>query len=279
MPLTAEDIQAQQFHVRFRGFDVEDVDAFLERVAEDFLILSKNNQQLNEQVKNLSTEINSYKTRERTFQDAILTAQKIADEMKKNSREKADTELTKARNEADEILTKARVEARHIAEDANAEITLLEQNLDRLKGDKARIVDKLRSFLKANLENLENEKPLYSRLEALPPDIPNELPAAEEPEIHNERVTESAKPEKAEDDLSDLYEKIDLDDMGSPAHQVPEQPQDPKPSGQTLPAMGGMGEDFDQSVPETALNLDGEMTFSLDDPLDNSEPSVVINKE
>ena len=278
MPLTAEDIQAQQFHVRFRGFDVEDVDAFLERVAEDFLILSEKNQQLNEQVKNLSKEIDSYKTRERTFQDAILTAQKIADEMKKNSREKADTELTKARNEADEILTKARVEARHIEEDANAEITLLETNLDRLKGDKARIVDKLRSFLKANLENLENEKPLYSRLEALPPNVPDELPAAEEPEIHNERATESAEPEKAEDDLSDLYEKIDLDDMGSPAHQVPE-PQDPKQSGQAPPAMGGMGEDFDQSVPETALNLDGEMTFSLDDPLDNNEPSVVIDKE
>ena len=278
MPLTAEDIQAQQFHVRFRGFDVEDVDAFLERVAEDFLILSEKNQQLNEQVKNLSKEIDSYKTRERTFQDAILTAQKIADEMKKNSQEKADTELTKARNEADEILTKARVEARHIEEDANAEITLLEANLDRLKGDKARIVDNLRSFLKANLENLENEKPLYSRLEALPSDDQDELPAAEEPEIHNERATEFAEPEKAEDDLSDLYEKIDLDDMGSPAHQVPE-PQDPKQSGQTLPAMGGMGEDFDQSVPETALNLDGEMTFSLDDPLDNNEPSVVIDKE
>lgn len=279
MPLTAEDIQAQQFHVRFRGFDVEDVDAFLERVAEDFLILSEKNQQLNEQVKNLSKEIDSYKTRERTFQDAILTAQKIADEMKKNSQEKADTELTKARNEADEILTKARVEARHIEEDANAEITLLETNLDRLKGDKARIVDTLRSFLKANLENLENEKPLYSRLEALPPDVPDELPATEEPEIHNKRATESAEPEKAEDDLSDLYEKVDLDDMKSQTRQVPEQPQDPKQSGQTLPAMGGMGENFDQSVPETALNLDGEMTFSLDDPLDNSEPSVVIDKE
>ncbi len=278
MPLTAEDIQAQQFHVRFRGFDVEDVDAFLERVAEDFLILSEKNQQLNEQVKNLSKEIDSYKIRERTFQDAILTAQKIADEMKKNSQEKADTVLTKARNEADEILTKARVEARHIEEDANAEITLLETSLDRLKGDKARIVDKLRSFLKANLENLENEKPLYSRLEELAPDVPDELPAAEEPEIHNKKATESAELEKAEDDLSDLYEKIDLDDMGSPAHQVPE-PQDPKQSKQTLPAMEGMGEDFDQSVPETALNLDGEMTFSLDDPLDNSEPSVVIDKE
>ncbi|MEA2084597.1 MAG: DivIVA domain-containing protein [Thermodesulfobacteriota bacterium] len=278
MPLTAEDIQAQQFHVRFRGFDVEDVDAFLERVAEDFLILTEKNQQLKEQVKNLSKEIDSFKTRERTFQDAILTAQKIADEMKKNSREEADTVLTKARDEADEILTQARVEARQIEEDANAEITLLESNLDRLKGDKARIVDELRSFLKENLKNLENEKPLRSRLEELPPDAPKELPAAEEPEIHNAGATESAEPEKAEDDLSDLYEKIDLDDMESPSHQIPEH-QDPKQSGQTFPAMGGMGEDFDQSGPKTDLNLDGEMTFSLDDPLDDSEPSVVIDKE
>ena len=50
MSLTAEDIQTQQFHVRFRGFDVDEVDAFLERVAENFVLLKDEKRQLKEQV-------------------------------------------------------------------------------------------------------------------------------------------------------------------------------------------------------------------------------------
>ena len=261
MSLTSEDIQAQQFHVRFRGFDVEEVDAFLERIAEDFLLLSKENQQVKEQVKNLTKEIDSYKTRERTFQDAILTAQKVADEMKRKSREEADETLTKAREKADEILTRASDEARRIEEDANAEITQLETNLDRLKADKTGIVDELRNFLKTNLENLENEKPLSRIAEAPPPDIPDELRAAKEPEIHNGGSAESAEHQETQDDLSDLYEKIDLDDMGAPESQVPEV------------------QDAGQNSPETAVDLDGEMSFSLEDPLDEHEPSVIIDKD
>ena len=247
MSLTSEDIQAQQFHVRFRGFDVEEVDTFLERVAEDFLLLSEENQQIKEQVKNLTKEIDSYKIRERTFQNAILTAQKVADEMKQKSRE-----------EADEILTRARNEARRIEEDANAEITQLETNLDMLKSDKTKIVDELRGFLKTNLENLENERPLSRIAEAPSPDVPYELQAAKEPEIYNGGLAEH---QETPDDLPDLYEKIDLDDMGAPEFQVPEV------------------QDAEQNGPKIAVDLDGEMSFSLEDPLDEHEPSVIIEKD
>ena len=44
--LTPENIQNQQFHVRFRGFDVDEVDAFLEKVAEHYLLLSQENEKM-----------------------------------------------------------------------------------------------------------------------------------------------------------------------------------------------------------------------------------------
>ncbi len=48
--LTPENIQNQQFHVRFRGFDVDEVDAFLEKVAENYLVLIKDNEKLKEKL-------------------------------------------------------------------------------------------------------------------------------------------------------------------------------------------------------------------------------------
>ena len=35
MTITPQDIQSKQFHVRMRGFDVDEVDKFLEKVAEE----------------------------------------------------------------------------------------------------------------------------------------------------------------------------------------------------------------------------------------------------
>ncbi len=46
MQLTPEDIQKQQFNIRFRGFDVDEVDGFLEKVAENFSLLNEEKQQI-----------------------------------------------------------------------------------------------------------------------------------------------------------------------------------------------------------------------------------------
>jgi len=53
MILTAQDIQSQQFHVRFRGFDVEEVDDFLEKIATAFQTVSEENHKLKDRLESL----------------------------------------------------------------------------------------------------------------------------------------------------------------------------------------------------------------------------------
>ena len=51
MRISPLDIRQQQFSVRwFRGFDIHEVDAFLDDVAEDYETVLKENAQLKEQV-------------------------------------------------------------------------------------------------------------------------------------------------------------------------------------------------------------------------------------
>jgi cell division initiation protein len=56
MSLTPLDVQQQQFRVRFRGFDVREVDRFLEQVAEGLAGLQNESKNLKEEVRRLKLE-------------------------------------------------------------------------------------------------------------------------------------------------------------------------------------------------------------------------------
>ena len=66
MRITPMDIRQQQFTVRmFRGFDVQEVDTFLEDVAQDYEALIKENALLKEQLQVLEDRTRGLEDRER----------------------------------------------------------------------------------------------------------------------------------------------------------------------------------------------------------------------
>jgi len=59
MELTSQDIIDKEFRVKFRGFDMVEVDTFLEEVAESFYRLSEENTLLNEKILSLQEDLDS----------------------------------------------------------------------------------------------------------------------------------------------------------------------------------------------------------------------------
>ena len=57
MEITPQDIIDKEFRVKFRGFDMAEVDAFLEEVAESFFKLTEENTLLNEKVLALQEDL------------------------------------------------------------------------------------------------------------------------------------------------------------------------------------------------------------------------------
>ena len=84
MKLTPFEIQQQQFKTRFRGFDVREVDTFLEQMADAFESLRSENESLREDINRLEHESQGYKQREETFKRAMLNSQKVLEQMKQN---------------------------------------------------------------------------------------------------------------------------------------------------------------------------------------------------
>jgi len=88
--ITPMDIREQQFTVKmFRGFDVQEVDTFLEDLAEDYETLLKENQLLKEQLQAMEERARGLEDRERALQETLVTTQRITEEMKESARREA----------------------------------------------------------------------------------------------------------------------------------------------------------------------------------------------
>ena len=267
MLLTPENIQNQQFNVRFRGFDVDEVDVFLEKVAENYLVLVKENEKLKNELAAIQGERDQVQSQERTFKNAIISAQTIADEMQ-----------AKAQQEAHVIKENARLEVETLLNNAKEEEVSLKEQISSLLLEKQKLKDDLTAFLMTHMDRLHSQYPDSAHVAAspAPPEQPQQV---EEPEptapqghsiigdiggkpgqpahVEEQDPVFSSVPDEPEVELGDLYEKIDLSEIGDDGLVEPE------PSAVNLDDEDSEG--FELNMPD----LDGDMLFSLDDPLDD----------
>ncbi len=137
MRLTPLDIRQQQFTVRmFRGLDPQEVDAFLENVAEDYEMVLRENAVLREQVIAFEERSRGLADREKALQDTLVTAQKMADEMK-----------DAARREAQLIVREAELQGDKLVEEARAVEARLRNDISGLKRTRGRLVEDFQATL------------------------------------------------------------------------------------------------------------------------------------
>ena len=121
MRMTATDIRQQQFAVRlFRGFDPQEVDAFLEEMADDVEELSRENALLKEQLVVVEEKSRGVEGREKTLQETLVTTQKIAEEFKENARREAELVLREAHLRAEKFMQDAREEHAKLTAEVSA---------------------------------------------------------------------------------------------------------------------------------------------------------------
>ena len=104
MKLTPLDIHHKEFRRALRGYNEEEVDVFLDHVAEEFERVFKENIDSKEQVEKMQEKVKQYEGVEDTLQKALLTAQKAADEVQSNAQKESDLIIKDAELKAKEII-------------------------------------------------------------------------------------------------------------------------------------------------------------------------------
>jgi len=108
------DIHNVDFARSFRGYNTEEVDEFLERVAKDYENLVRENMELKEQIEQLKEKNQSYEKLEETMHNAMVVAQESAEEVKNNANREAEFVRKEAEKDAQRIIEDARYRASRI---------------------------------------------------------------------------------------------------------------------------------------------------------------------
>ena len=144
MKITPLDIQQQQFSVRFRGFDVREVDSFLEQIADEFETMIRENADRQREIQRLRGEIQEHRDREEALKDAMVNAQKTLDTMKIN-----------AEKEAELIVAEAEVKAEKILSNAHNRLTQIHEDIAELKRQRMQLEVELGTVLETHRRLLE----------------------------------------------------------------------------------------------------------------------------
>ncbi len=153
MKITPIDIQQKRFSTRFRGFDVSEVDEFLEKIADEYGALRGEKDILEKKIDRLEIENSGHQKREENFKRVMLNSQKVIEEMKKNARKSAEL-----------INAEAEVKAEKILINAHTKLAELQDDIMELKRQRIKLNLGIRSILEthAKLLDLDEETSIKS---------------------------------------------------------------------------------------------------------------------
>lgn len=144
MELNPTDIRKRTFKSRWvSGYDMDEVEAFLDQVASAYEQLSEENEMLHEQVKGMEGELDDFRNKRKHLEEALISAQKVIDDMKDNARKEANNILKEAENHADRWIS-----------DANSQVLEIKRELHDMELLRKDYEVRFRSLLESQLEQL-----------------------------------------------------------------------------------------------------------------------------
>ncbi len=146
MRITPLDIQQKQFPMKFRGFDVEEVYAFLEVIREEMEELLRENASLKESVQRAENHIKEYKDMESTMRETLMTAQQMVEDYKTN-----------ARKEAELLIKEAELRADNLVREAQEKVIKIHEDIVDLKGIRRHFKEELKRLIENHVRMLEHD--------------------------------------------------------------------------------------------------------------------------
>jgi len=107
MGITPLVVRQKEFTARFRGFDVQEVDVFLEEISKELESQGQAIEDVKQENRRLNLENQGYRKREDSMKTAMIQSRKVLDQMKENSKKEAQLTIANAGVEAEKILNRA----------------------------------------------------------------------------------------------------------------------------------------------------------------------------
>lgn len=142
--ISPKDIKKNDFKKNFRGYDPNEVDAFLETVSLRYERLFEENSMLSEKVKSLTSDVDVYKENESTLQKAIVKTQDMSEEI-----------IANAKKRAENIIKEAELNSQKVMQEVDKDIMSKKQELEEMKLRNDKLVEDVKLFFLEKLNEMD----------------------------------------------------------------------------------------------------------------------------
>lgn len=174
MRITPLDVRKQEFNKSMRGFDCDEVRAFLNTLADEYETVLVDNKQIRERVMEQDEKITEYQTMERTLRDTLMTAERVMAETREN-----------ANREGDLIVQEAQLKAKSILEECRLRTEELRREIMGLRKEKETYLARFRGLAEAQINFIDTHESDFEDLDKRLVDIVDNV------------VTSTGSPEEA----------------------------------------------------------------------------------
>ena len=155
--ITPLDIENKKFSKQMmNGYNVEDVDEFLDEKVENNEKNYKELAEMNSKVEELNNSLEHYKNIEATLQNTLVVAQSTAEEVKNVAKQQADQIINEAKTKAEEIIRDSKETSKRTLDEIEQQITNKQKTLEDLKKQFDIYKAKMESLLISQLELIKD---------------------------------------------------------------------------------------------------------------------------
>ncbi len=145
MAIRPVDIRRKEFKSGLRGYDANQVDDFLDEVADEFERTFAENQRMLEEITSLRERLQQFEELEASIQEALVQAQQVARDLRRN-----------AGKEAELIVREAKEQSHRILADSSGRVERVQESYEVLRKAKQDFANDFRHLLKSYLAVMDN---------------------------------------------------------------------------------------------------------------------------
>jgi cell division initiation protein len=156
MPIRPTDIRRKEFKSGFRGYDANQVDDFLDAVADEYERNYTENQRMREEVSSLRDRLQQFEDLEGSIRAALVHAEQASNDLRRAATSEAEDLRQSAQREADFTIREAQTRSHRILADSSARIERVQDSYEALQEAKKSFTNDFRHLLKTFMDMMDN---------------------------------------------------------------------------------------------------------------------------
>jgi cell division initiation protein len=241
MPIRPIDVRRKEFKNSFRGYDANQVDDFLDAVADEFERSYTENSRMREEISSLRERLQQFEELEGSIRAALVHAEQAASDLRRTATQEAEDLRLSANREAEHLrksatqeaeftIREAKTRSHQMLADTSARVERIQQSYEAMQEAKRTFVNDFRHLLKSYMEVMDNvevasakeiEASLRERLDT------ESIAVAREAASHDDRTERAAAEqtslEQEEAELADLEREVEGTEEERPEEERPEE--------------------------------------------------------